>query len=215
MARFSHPNVMPFYGYYRHSGSSLLGIVMPWCNGGNLEAFWRSSSSPQGDKLALMREVAEGLAYLHSHEVVHGDIQPSNILIAEGQARISNFASSRLLDESGFTTNDRPSMRYMAAELINSEELSAAMKNSDVWSLAMTALSVLSGERPFAHIRNDMIVIIRISAGERPRKPSNINGDIWAILNRCWDMDPARRPSSEEVVLLFGQSAMQSRFQSE
>lgn len=93
--------------------------------------------------------MALGLQYIHRQGVLHGDIQPSSILIAEdGRAQISDFSFARFCLEGGSTDTRTGSgqldgMRYHAPE---TEVMDATVdKPADVFSWGRTALEVVSG----------------------------------------------------------------------
>lgn len=93
---------------------------------------------------ALSR-VSEGLAYLHAHQVVHGDIKPSNVLVeADGLPRIIDFglATREGRPPEGF----RGTLGHAAPELLQGRPASPA---SDLYALGVAAYQVLTGRRPF------------------------------------------------------------------
>lgn len=101
-----------------------------------------------------IKEILLGVQYLHAQEVLHGSLQPSNILIQEhGHAVISDFALSRLIGKLPYGGQDSPyyhpdsflsplNIRYQAPEISNNQPMTTA---SDLYSWAMTALEILSG----------------------------------------------------------------------
>lgn len=88
--------------------------------------------------------------------MVHGDIKAANILIDDdGQACLTDFGLSRILQTSGFTTNTPAgTSRFMAPELISSEDgdeesIPKVTKASDVYAYAMTVLEVQTSFNQF------------------------------------------------------------------
>jgi len=124
----------------------------------------------------------------------------------EGNARLANIGIAGIITEplslSSVTTCGSTDIRYMAPELL--EPATATLmrsdppRESDVYSLAMTAYEVLSDEPPFGSFRGSVIVY-RIVLGERPLRPNNqttkrwLSDSIWEAIQCCWDVNAQSR----------------------
>ncbi|KAF9017925.1 kinase-like protein, partial [Hymenopellis radicata] len=87
----SHPNILAFRGViyepYR------LYIVSDWLENGDINQY--ISSHPEASIKELLEGVADGLDFMHSNAIVHGDLKGANILVdADGRPRISDFGLS-------------------------------------------------------------------------------------------------------------------------
>jgi serine/threonine protein kinase len=90
---------------------------------------------PPAELLRDFREAAEGLDYLHSQHVLHGDIKPENILLLQGRAKVADFGLTRLYTSNwGGTVTGAGTPLYMAPEVWKGK----VALNSDQYSLAMT-----------------------------------------------------------------------------
>lgn len=71
----------------------------------------------------------------------------------------------------------------------------------DIYAFAMTAIEILTASIPFSHIKSDASVIVSVVAGGRPKRDRSlsIKDEIWVMLERCWDVEPSRRPSMAAV----------------
>ncbi len=123
-------------------------IAMDWIDGRDLEALLDSDGSPGLDPaLAIdyLEQAAEALEHLHTHDVpvVHGDVKPANlILTSSGRTVLVDFGlSSTPADD----LRRAGTAGYMAPEVAAGGRPTAA---SDVYSLAATALALLTGEPP-------------------------------------------------------------------
>jgi hypothetical protein len=95
----------------------------------------------------------------------------------------------------------------MSPELLDPEQLNLKegppTKESDCYALGMVIYEVLSGQVPFAPLRN-LIVPQVVLKGERPGRPGGREGvwftdDLWKVLNLCWEAQPGDRLSVTTV----------------
>ncbi|WP_419192153.1 serine/threonine-protein kinase [Engelhardtia mirabilis] len=103
------------------------------------------------NRALFFAELAEALAAVHEHHIVHRDVKPRNVLIGnDGRPRITDFGTARALDRLGSTqTHERVGTpRYMSPEQIN-PDLYAIDGRSDVFSLGICLYEALSGVHPF------------------------------------------------------------------
>ncbi|KAI6150061.1 kinase-like domain-containing protein [Pisolithus thermaeus] len=101
----------------------------------------------RNDPRPLIRDIAEGLHYLHSHPkgpIIHGDLKGDNVLIDQnGRALLTDFGLSVHINSSFTMTVNSPcggSLYWMAPELVEDKGAIPATTKSDVWSFGMTAL---------------------------------------------------------------------------
>jgi len=212
----SHTNVMPFLGLCSGIGPSP-AMISPLFENGDVHRYL--VSNPQANRLEIIIGVAHGLRYLHSRNVVHGDLKGHNVLIHDdGTPRLSDFGRSKFIDHRGFTTSFSGSSRYMAPELTMAESdvdyddddnpvndaPPKLTKETDVFAFSMVALEIITGKLPFFYIRQDTTVIAFIQEGKRPERsrclPTIFTDTMWELLVNCWDRDPGQRPNMGTVV---------------
>ena len=70
---------------------------------------------------------------------------------------------------------------------------------SDIYSLGMTILEVLTGRAPFRHRRYDTVVILDVIRGARPLRSAEISDVVWELLQYCWNAAPQDRPTATFV----------------
>ncbi|KAJ7895938.1 kinase-like domain-containing protein [Mycena olivaceomarginata] len=119
--QLSHPNLLPFFGLYVLDNRP--SLISPWMDNGDLKNFLNNASS-NINRRALIADVAKGLEYLHSNNVVHGDLKTVNIMVTpSGRACIADFGLSSIVDELSLkiTFSSRSgwagTVRYQAPEL--------------------------------------------------------------------------------------------------
>jgi len=211
--------ILPCLGLSVDSNSHL-ALVTPWMELGDATAYLKIY--PNANRKAMIRHIAEGLGLLHRHHppIVHGDLRAANIFIDnKGNPLLANFSLYNITE----TLNGAPlhfaqtlgyldDCRWCAPELLDPSEGDGSISLSpaaDVYAFAMTALELLTGEPPFAHIRRGRPakVLMEILRGERPRRPEGqiyvergLDDAMWALLRRCWADDYRLRPSISEVL---------------
>jgi abelson tyrosine-protein kinase 1 len=114
----------------------------------------------------------------------------------------SNFHP--LKRESGLPSPDL-NPRWFPPEVSVCKKLPLLSKKSDIWSLGMTFLELLTGESPFSEISQNQEVMHAHTRGILPKRPANptaigaeMNNEMWDLLHRCWKK-PKSRPKIEEV----------------
>lgn len=144
-------------------------------------------------------QILDGLAHAHAQGIVHRDVKPANVLLADGpgvSVRILDFGLAQLADADALTaTGDVPgTLAYIAPERLKGDSGSAA---SDVWSVGVMLWEALAGRHPFAG-GSLVETATRIASGApslataRPDLPRRI----IAAVDRALARDPGRRPTA-------------------
>jgi len=157
-----------------------------------------------------VKDVIKGLHYLHSHNVIHGDLQCNNVLVNDaGHAVLADFGRAKVIGIVGYSTPMLAgSAPYMAPELFpsgdaNTDELFSTM--SDVYAFGMLCYEVFTNQQPFAcYTANlDWQIVPLIRAGRKPTRPRqpqrHIPDNMWVIMEACWMTAPDIRPTAEWV----------------
>ncbi|KAJ6574513.1 kinase-like domain-containing protein, partial [Mycena capillaripes] len=148
---------------------------------------------------------------LHKNDVVHGDLKAINILVSpSGRACIADFGLSSITNPMTFrfthSTMERGrggTPRYQAPELFRDDTQNHF--GSDVYAFACVCYEIMTGKVPFYELSNDMAVMLRVLAEERPSKPfswSNtavLNG-LWDLMHHCWKDQSHMRPTAVDIV---------------
>uniref|UniRef100_A0A672HAS9 Serine/threonine-protein kinase 17A n=1 Tax=Salarias fasciatus TaxID=181472 RepID=A0A672HAS9_SALFA len=102
------------------------------------------------DVKRLMRQILEGVTFLHRHNVVHLDLKPQNILLTSssplGDIKIVDFGLSRMVSSHQELREIMGTPEYVAPEILNYEPISTA---TDMWSIGVLAYVMLTGVSPF------------------------------------------------------------------
>ncbi|KAJ7728407.1 kinase-like domain-containing protein [Mycena maculata] len=199
-----NPYILPLIGIDGETFSPSLCMVSPWMVNGTILAYLHRNRTQSVNVNDLLWQVAQGLQYLHSHNVVHGDLRGENILIdSDWTVRLSDFGLSLFSDLSGRPTKESGSAPWMAPELINPEQFDRPFlrtPESDVYAFGCVCVELYTGQRPFPTSKSEAAVVVKVLHGIRPERPSSMNEELWQHLNVYWAHDPDSRPSADTVV---------------
>ncbi len=150
-ARLQHPNILPVYDSGDAGGT--LYYVMPFVEGESLrDRLDREPQLPVDDALQIAKEVAEALAYAHSHDVVHRDIKPENIMLSGGHAIVADFGIARAVSAAGGDKLTQTGLAIGTPAYMPPEQASGSGhvdRRSDIYSLACVLYETLAGQPPF------------------------------------------------------------------
>jgi len=142
--RLQHPHILPILT----SGAwdDVLYYITPYMPGESLRArIARERRLPLDDILRILRDVSGALAFAHQRGIVHRDIKPGNILLADGHAILADFGIARAVSTAATPLTDSGiapgTPAYMAPELPTDER-------ADVYALGVVAYEMLCGELP-------------------------------------------------------------------
>ncbi len=156
---------------------------------------------PPTEVIQIGAQIADALTAAHAAGILHRDIKPGNILVADrgsalGMVKISDFGISRAKtdthEENSAVITGTPA--YFAPEVARGADPTEA---SDVFSLGATLYTATEGQPPFG-IDADSIALLHRVAGGRITPPRR-SGPMTATLLHMLEPDPSRRPSMAEV----------------
>jgi eukaryotic-like serine/threonine-protein kinase len=149
-ANLHHPHILPVYDSGETS-DALLWFTMPLVVGETLrQRLLRDHQLPLPDVIQIAGEIADAIDYAHRRGVVHGDIKPENILLADGHALLGDFGIARPMaarHDAGAAVGLVGTPAYMSPEQARGYRLDAS---SDIYSLGAVVFEMLSGRPPVA-----------------------------------------------------------------
>ncbi|KAF7975061.1 hypothetical protein HWV62_16126 [Athelia sp. TMB] len=209
----SHDNIVRLLGTIKNPDYPFIGMVSDWMDNGNLADFIvEGLALPH--RLQITCDVAAGLAYLHSKDVIHGDLTSGNVLIdATGRARLVDFGLSSIMaafeNTSFLTLTIGGALRFRALEISpplhgSPEDFHPTLTTAcDIYSLGSVTLQILSGQQPYYNIpQNDALVALALAQQRKPDRPKSQaligRDEYWDFILQCWSK-AQERPNAEEA----------------
>jgi tRNA A-37 threonylcarbamoyl transferase component Bud32 len=203
IAGLNHPNIVTVID--RGELDNHQFIVFEHVPGENLKDFVRRRGPlPVDEALALIGQIARGLAFAHEHGVVHRDVKPQNVLLDEsGTAKVTDFGIARSLDPGDGLTETGTLLgtsEYISPEQAGGQRVDA---RSDQYSLGVVLYELLTGEPPYSG-DNFMAVALKHVRDPVPRvrdRRTDVPASVEAIVSRAMAKRPEDRfPSTEDML---------------
>ena len=215
-ARLSHRHVVRLYGFDVDADSQRAFITLELLKGPTLDQLL--SERPDGLAWDELCEIAvpliEALAYSHSRGVIHGDLKPSNVILAEDGLRLFDYGLGQPLE--GVLKNlprlsrnrfKAWTTRYAAPELLDGAEPSEA---SDVYALGCLLYEMASGRHPFRRLSAKQAKAMALD--KELRRPPNLAYG-WPTLRAALAFDANKRTAHLTQLLDIFRRPAPSRLQ--
>uniref|UniRef100_H3BA97 phosphorylase kinase n=1 Tax=Latimeria chalumnae TaxID=7897 RepID=H3BA97_LATCH len=200
LSRLDHERIVYFHDAFEKKNGII--IVMELCTQEEmLDRMAKKPAVTESEVRSYMRQILEGVDYLHVNKVLHLDIKPENILMADvtsEQIRICDFGNAQDLtpDEPQYCKYGTP--EFVAPEVVNQTPVSTV---TDVWPVGVIAYLCLTGISPFVgdndkttlmNIRNYNVAFEESMFADLTREAK---GFVIKVL-----VDEKQRPSAEEAL---------------
>ena len=174
-------------------------LVMTYCSAGSLEK--KIGQITEQEAWKILHDVASGLAYLHSNNIIHQDIKPANILQDDmGNYVIIDFGISTLardtLRKSTLRGNTSAgTLAYMGPERFSKD--SAPIFASDIWSLGAMLFELLEGKTPFPA---DFGGGMQKAGAELIDITANVSQELKSLIYKMLSLNTWDRPTATTLV---------------
>uniref|UniRef100_UPI004027BFEC serine/threonine protein kinase n=1 Tax=Prevotella sp. TaxID=59823 RepID=UPI004027BFEC len=197
LARFDNPNIVHVQDVFKENNTWY--YVMEYVDGRSLDRMIREKGHLSEDEASnYIRKVAHALQYIHSYNVNHLDIKPSNIMVRsrDNEPILIDFGISKQYDENKNATTTTPpgiSEGYSPLEQYKAGGVSVFSPQSDIYALGATLYCMVTGKTPpnATDILNEGV----------PKPPASVSAAISDAITASLQPKKLDRPSSVEAFL--------------
>ncbi len=206
LGRLLHPGIAQVYeaGVWTHESVTRPFIAMELVRGLNITRHCEENKLGVRERLDLIAKVCDAVQHAHQVGVIHRDLKPGNIMIAEdGQPKLLDFGVARPLQNDLQLTTSMTglgaligTLPYMSPEQVLGDPTKIDTR-SDVYSMGVILYELLAGKLPHDVRSRSLPEAARIIRDEHPARLSGINrqfrGEIETIVGQALEKDPAVR----------------------
>jgi len=203
-AALNHPNIIQVYDIAEDKGHHF--FAMEFVDGENLmQRLKRDGKLPADEALAIAEQVAKGLQFAHQRSIIHRDIKPDNIMVArDGQLKLADLGLAKSTEDDKGVTQTGAGLGtpyYMAPE--QAQDARNVDHRADIYSLGITLLHLVTGQRPFDG-DSAYSIIIQHREQELPSAQelgAEIARGVEAVIHKMAAKDPSQRYQDYESLL--------------
>lgn len=208
-----HENVLEYVGFSQFDN---LYYILTQLESRSLQDYLAAETLTGPIRHHIALSIATGMLHLHAHSIAHRDLKTGNILIRDCEplgVRVADMGIARETHEAAVAnahkTKANGSVNYLAPEMIEAKEDINADENlmkADLYSFGYIVWSLYAQEEPHKGL-NDIQIVRQIMNLKKNKAPVDIPRQCPKVtkklLKKCFQSDPKKRPSFEEVIALL------------
>jgi eukaryotic-like serine/threonine-protein kinase len=202
VARLAHPNLVVVFDTGTEDAAPY--IVMERIRGRTLQQAMDAGGLTEDRALQVAADVCGALGYAHEHGIVHRDIKPGNVMLAEdGSVKVTDFGIARAMSDETVTATAAVlgTAAYLSPEQAQGRRVDA---RSDLYSLGVLTYELLTGKVPFTAETPVAVALQHVRAAPTPVRElaPNVSRHAETIVMRLLEKDPDRRYQHADEVRL-------------
>ncbi|KAK8840101.1 hypothetical protein M9Y10_031038 [Tritrichomonas musculus] len=197
-----HPNTISLE--YSFSDECNHYFVLEYCPGRSIrEYLYRSENSRLKEPVTrkILKDVIQGLIYIHGNGITHYDIKLENFVIgSDGNVKIGDFGLSTFhKDEKGKFFSIFGTFNYLSPEMLAKRKREETSK-VDIWAVGVCTFFMLTGRQPFEGRTRESTVNKILRSDYRFPQNLHISGEAKDFIKKIFRVDPYMRPSATELL---------------
>lgn len=209
MRTLRHPNIVLLMGACLNPLNQVV-IVTEYAAKGNLK-----DVLPEIKSLALRlkfgQDIAQGLAWLHAHRIIHRDLKLANLLVAaDNTIKISDFGLSLQYKDGIVCRGFKGNVKYSPPEILRARydrsiTVYPYSEKTDVYGFGLMLWELMTVDQLFPHIKGKEDLTKHVLDGMRPELKKHWPTSLTELLAACWSEDPKTRPLFPSILRRYDQ----------
>jgi serine/threonine protein kinase len=200
LKRLNHPNIVKFIEEGYEERHKIVYLVLEYLDGQDIKNYFDSGIDLK-TQLTIFLQIISGISHAHSKNIIHRDIKPENIKIIdldeEPQAKVLDFGIAIITTT--ILTNTIRSYHTPLFSAPEQKNLEGVSRDSDVYSLGMTFLYLLSSQKARINFQDEQNKNILYDSAEENLKSFGSYKNLINILKQATDKEREKRPKVDKI----------------